>query len=101
MEQHRPILSIQTGLIFLLPALVFIFVFLIFPFLWIFYVSFTNETLTGTGALNPQIVGLDNYARLFDFSNWTTRGNFGNALIITAQFVLGSALIGQVGLGLA
>src|SRR5512143_2409431 len=101
MEQHRPILSIQTGFIFLLPALVFIFIFLIFPFLWIFYVSFTNETLTGSGAVNPQIVGLTNYARLFDLETWMTRGNFGNALVITLQFVVGSALIGQVGLGLA
>ncbi len=101
MEQRRPILSVRTGLTFLLPALVFLTVFLVFPFLWIFYVSFTNETLTGSGALNPQIVGTANYTRLFDFSTWMTRGKFGNALLITAQFVLGSALIGQVGLGLA
>ncbi len=99
--ERRPILSPRTGLLFVLPALVFIFVFLIFPFLWIFYVSFTNETLTGSGALNPQMVGLDNYTRLFNLDTWMTRGNFGNALVITLQFVVGSALIGQVGLGLA
>ncbi len=99
--ERRPILSPRTGLLFLLPALVFIVVFLIFPFLWIFYVSFTNETLTGAGALNPQIVGLDNYTRLFNPDTWMTRGNFGNALVITLEFVAGSALIGQVGLGLA
>lgn len=85
----------------MLPAIVFIVVFLIFPFIWIFYVSFTNETLTGTGALAPQFIGTDNYARLFDFSKWLVRGQFGNSLVITAQFVAGSALIGQVGLGLA
>jgi multiple sugar transport system permease protein len=101
MEQRRPILSIQTGLLFLLPAIVFIILFLIFPFVWILLVSFTNETLTGARALNPQYVGLDNYTRLFDLSTWMTRGQFGNALVITAQFVVGSALIGQVGLGLA
>ncbi len=101
MEQRRPILSIQTGLVFLLPAIVFILIFLIFPFVWILLVSFTNETLTGASALNPQYVGLENYTRLFDLNTWMTRGQFGNALVVTAQFVVGSALIGQVGLGLA
>jgi multiple sugar transport system permease protein len=99
--ERRPILSLKTGLLFLLPALIFITIFLIFPFLWILGVSFTNQTLTGKGALSPEFVGLANYARLFNFETWLTRGNFGNALVITAQFVLGSALIGQVGLGLA
>ncbi len=101
MDQRRPILSAGAGALFLLPAVAFILVFLVFPFIWIFSISFTNETLTGASALNPQNVGLDNYARLFDFSRWMTRGNFGNALWVTAQFVVGSALIGQVGLGLA
>lgn len=101
MEQRRPILSIQTGLLFLVPAIVFILIFLIFPFVWILLVSFTNETLTGAGALNPQYVGADNYTRLFDPATWMTRGQFGNALVITIQFVIGSALIGQVVLGLA
>jgi multiple sugar transport system permease protein len=101
MEQRRPILSIQTGLLFLVPALIFILIFLIFPFVWILLVSFTNETLTGAGALNPRYVGLDNYTRLFDPATWMTRGQFGNALVITIQFVIGSALIGQVVLGLA
>jgi len=101
MEQKRPLLSIRTGLLFLLPALVFVTIFLIFPFIWIIFVSFTNETLTGTGALNPQFVGLDNYARLFDFDTWMVRGKFGNSLLVTLQFVFGSAMIGQVGLGLS
>jgi len=101
MEQKRPLLSIRTGLIFLIPALIFVTVFLIFPFVWIIFVSFTNETLTGTGALTPQFVGVDNYTRLFDFSNWMVRGKFGNSLLVTLQFVFGSAMIGQVGLGLS
>ncbi len=101
MEQKRPLLSIRTGLLFLLPALAFVTIFLIFPFIWIIFVSFTNETLTGTGALNPQFVGLDNYARLFDFDTWMVRGKFGNSLLVTLQFVFGSAMIGQVGLGLS
>lgn len=101
MEQRRPLLSARTGALFLLPALVFIALFLVFPFLWIFRVSFTNETLTGATALNPEWVGLTNYTGLFDLGKWLTRGQFGNALLVTLQFVIGSALIGQVGLGLA
>ena len=101
MEQRRPILSLKTGLVFLLPAFIFVLVFLIIPFVWIIYISFTNETLTGVTALTPQFVGLSNYTDLFDFSKWMTRGNFGSSLVITMQFVIGSALIGQVLLGLA
>lgn len=101
MEQRPAILSRQTGALFLLPAAVFVIVFLIFPFVWIFFLGFTNQTLLGANAANPQFIGLDNYARLFDFKQWLNRGQFGNALLITAQFVIGSALIGQVGLGLA
>lgn len=101
METRPAILSRRSGALFLLPALVFVVVFLLFPFLWIFYLGFTNQTLLGANAANPQIVGLANYARLFDFSQWLNRGQFGNALWITVQFVFGSALIGQVFLGLA
>ena len=101
MEEKRPLLSIRIGLIFLIPAIIFVSIFLVFPFIWIIVVSFTNETLTGIGALNPQFVGLNNYTSLFDFSTWMVRGNFGNSLWVTLQFVFGSAMIGQVGLGLA
>lgn len=101
MEQRPAILPWQSGALFLAPAVVFIAVFLLFPFLWIFYLGFTNQTLLGAHAANPQFVGLDNYLKLFDFSRWLNRGQFGASLIITAQFVIGSALIGQVGLGLA
>jgi multiple sugar transport system permease protein len=100
MERRRPILSIQTGLLFLIPALVFILLFLVAPFVWTIIVSFTNETLTGAGALNPSFVGLQNYLQLFHFQDWMVPGNFGNSLLITLEFVLGSALAGQVLLGL-
>jgi len=103
MEPRRHILSTRSGVLFLLPALAFITVFLVFPFLWIFYLSFTNQALTGPNSVNPSFVGFSNYVRLFDFSRWLTRGQFGSSLLITVQFVIGSALIGQVllGLGLA
>jgi len=101
MEQRRAILSVQSGFLFLLPALFFIALFLVFPFLWIFYLSFTNQSLTGANAANPSFVGLANYLALFNFRNWLTPGQFGSSLIITIEFVFASALIGQVGLGLA
>lgn len=100
MERERGILSGWAGLAFLTPALVFIFIFLVFPFLWIFSLSFTNRALTGPTALNPEFVGLSNYLHLFDFNRWLASGQFGSSLLITAQFVLGSALIGQAMLGM-
>ncbi|MFO7320273.1 MAG: sugar ABC transporter permease [Chloroflexota bacterium] len=99
--EHKPsIFPARIGILFLLPALFFVAIFLIFPFIWVIIISFTNQTLTGATAANPQFVGLENYARLFDFSRWMRSGEFGASLLITVQFVLGSALIGQAGLGL-
>lgn len=85
----------------MLPALVFISVFLIWPALWVVDVSFTNRSLTGLSAAFPRRVGLENYRNLFDPESWLNSGEFGSALLITAQFVLGSAIVGQAGLGLA
>ena len=93
-------LSRPLGLLFLLPALIFVAVFLIYPFFSIFQMSFTNQTLVGAAAANPQYVGLDNYTDLFNSANWMRRGEFGASLLLTAEFVIGSALIGQAGLGL-
>lgn len=100
MEQRQSIFSARIGAVFLLPALFFVAVFLIFPFIWVIIISFTNQTLTGASAANPQFVGLANYARLLDPARWMRAGEFGSSLLITVQFVFGSALIGQAGLGL-
>lgn len=97
---QRSVLSRPVGMLFLLPALAFVIVFLIYPFFSIFFMSFTNQTLVGANAVNPQFVGLENYTRLFDFTRWMRRGELGHSLLLTAQFVIGSALIGQAGLGL-
>jgi len=99
--QRRPILPMSVGLLFLLPALFFVAVFLVFPSLWVLWISLTNQTLTGEAALRPRFVGLANFQALFDFENWMVRGYFGNALRNSVLFVIGSALIGQAGLGLA
>jgi multiple sugar transport system permease protein len=102
--QKKPsslVLSRSTGLIFLAPALLFIALFLFFPLVWVLIISFTDTTLTGPAAANPSFVGISNYTGLFDFSRWMRLGNFGNALRNTIIFVLGSAILGQVPLGLA
>ncbi|WP_376790460.1 carbohydrate ABC transporter permease [Thermoflexus sp.] len=101
MTQRRPILSLSVGVLFLLPAMFFVAVFLVFPSFWVLWISLTNQTLTGEAALRPQFVGLANFQALFDFENWMVRGYFGNALRNSVLFVIGSALIGQAGLGLA
>lgn len=97
---QRTVLSRPVGILFILPALIFVAVFLIYPFFSIFTMSFTNRTLVGAAATNPQFVGLQNYTELFDFERWMRRGELGHSLWLTAQFVIGSALIGQAGLGL-
>ncbi len=101
MTQRRPILPMSAGLLFLLPALFFVAVFLVVPSLWVLGISMTNQTLTGEAALRPQFVGLANFRALFDFENWMVRGYFGNAFRNAVLFVIGSALVGQAGLGLA
>lgn len=80
---------------FLIPALSLIFVFLMLPGVWILKIGMTNETLTGAKARNPDFVGFENYAKVL------SDRFFYNALRITLLFVLGSAIIGQAGLGLS
>ena len=100
MEKRPGVFSGRVGAAFLTPALIFVAIFLLLPFFWIFYLSFTNRTLTGVTAAHPEFVGLENYQRLFDFSRWMRYGEFGSALKITFQFVIGSALLGQAIVGL-
>ena len=94
------LLSTRAGLLFLLPGAILVGLFVIVPFFWVIFVSFTNSSLLGPGALNPQFVGLENYFRLFNPTTFFSRGQFGSSLIITTEFVLFSALIGQALLGL-
>ncbi|MEO3889860.1 sugar ABC transporter permease [Nonomuraea sp. B5E05] len=78
---------------FVAPALLLIAAFLVFPALWVLYLGLTNYRLTGAAAAEPQFVGL---ANLLDAASNPT---FWNSTWLTAQFVLGSAVIGQVVLG--
>jgi multiple sugar transport system permease protein len=100
MQTKTSILSRPISIAFISPAMLLVVLFLLYPFFSIFFMSFTNQTLTGVAARNPQYIGLQNYADLFNFNTWMNRGEFGSSLVLTAQFVIGSALIGQAGLGL-
>ncbi|WP_219466248.1 carbohydrate ABC transporter permease [Nonomuraea rhizosphaerae] len=78
---------------FVAPALALIAAFLVFPALWVLYLGLTNYRLTGIAAAEPQVVGLDNFVKaVSDPAFW-------NSTWLTVQFVLGSAVIGQVVLG--
>ncbi|PWD51329.1 amino acid ABC transporter permease [Serinibacter arcticus] len=79
----------------LLPAVVLLALFLLGPIVYSLYGSLTNASLTGPRAANPEFIGLDNYAQLFD------NPQFWKSLVLTLVFVIASALIGQNVLGMA
>jgi multiple sugar transport system permease protein len=78
----------------LVPAIVLMLVFLAGPILWCVYAAFTNAALTGTGASGASFVGLANFRQMFGDPA------FRSSVVITVIFVVGSAVIGQNGLGL-
>jgi multiple sugar transport system permease protein len=94
------LLSTRAGALFLAPAAALVGVFVIVPFFWVIVVSFTNKTLLGRTAIDPDFIGLQNYVALFNPATFFTRGQFGFSLILTIQFVVFSALVGQALLGL-
>ena len=94
------LLSTRAGALFMTPATLLVGAFVIVPFFWVIFVSFTNRTLLGRTALHPEFVGLANYRALFDPDGFFTRGQFGFSLILTVQFVILSALVGQALLGM-
>ena len=100
MKKSFALLSTRAGAAFLAPAAALVGVFVLLPFFWVIFVSFTNRTLLGKTALNPEFVGLGNYLQLFDPTHFFTRGQFGFSLILTTQFVILSALFGQALIGL-
>lgn len=79
----------------LVPAAILLAVFLIVPIMWAFVGSFTNATLTGVTATQPEWVGTANYERLF------ADPDFSLSLWLTLVFTLASAVIGQNVLGFA
>lgn len=92
----RPVRSWRDALTliaFLAPALALIGVFMVWPAVWAIMQSFTNRSLTGPTALNPEFVGLENYSRLLQDDQ------FHSSLIKTFAFVFFSAIVGQTVLG--
>ena len=78
----------------ILPAFLLWFVFMVGPAINGIYISFTNEALTGPAAANPRFVGFENYRKLF------SDPRFFHSVKNSFIFVMGSAIIGQAGLGL-
>ncbi|MEW5867120.1 MAG: sugar ABC transporter permease [Bacillota bacterium] len=94
MRCDNPIISRKVATTFMLPALVFVGVFLAFPAIWAIYIGLTNLTLTGRAAIEPKVVGFANFAAIL------RDPFFRNSLWITVRFVFGSAIVGQMVLGL-
>lgn len=80
---------------FIVPSMLLIVLFLVVPAAWTIYLGVTNYRLTGLAAANPQVVGIDNYTTALGDDRFRT------SLWLTLQFVFGSAVIGQAGLGFA
>jgi multiple sugar transport system permease protein len=77
----------------LAPALAILLLFFAGPIIWSVYISFTNKALTGAGAAHPKWVGFSNFIHMF------SDPLFVHSLVLTAIFVIGSAVIGQNTLG--
>lgn len=94
----RPARGVRDRLVvigFLAPSLVLLGLFVVGPVIWAVFVSFTNQRLTGIEALDPRVVGVENYARLLrDDDFWAALGR-------SVVFVVASGIISQFVLGLA
>ncbi len=79
---------------FLSAPTLFLIVFLGAPVLWALWFSLTNLALTGPHALHVNFVGLENFSRAL------TSSQFWNSIKESLFYLVGSGIIGQVGLGL-
>jgi len=75
------------------PALGIMGLFFAGPIIWSVYIAFTNKALTGVGAAHAKWVGFANFTQMF------SDPLFIHSLVLTAIFVIGSAIIGQNTLG--
>jgi multiple sugar transport system permease protein len=76
------------------PAALLLAALFVFPAMWAVYVSMTDLALLDASARDPQFIGLDNYRRLWNDPDILLY------LENSAVVVLGSAIVGQSGLGL-
>lgn len=89
--RHR---AVWRNRLLILPSVLLLTAFVIYPAFVAIQTSLTNAALTGPAAMSPRFIGLANYSRLL------SDGNFWRSLAITFWFVLFSAVIGQLVLGL-
>jgi len=75
------------------PALGIMGLFFAGPIIWSVYIAFTNKALTGVWASHAKWVGFANFTQMFQDPL------FIHSLVLTAIFVIGSAIIGQNTLG--
>jgi multiple sugar transport system permease protein len=84
-----------AGLVMLAPLAVLLGALLGWPIVWTLLLSLTNEQLTGPTALHHQYIGLANFTALFQDPE------FLSSLMHSLVYLVGSAYVGQVCLGLA
>jgi multiple sugar transport system permease protein len=89
---HR--VRIRAGYLFMVPAFAVLALFMLGPSLYALYSAFTDMALTGTGAASPQWVGWQNFDDIFHDAE------FFNSVKTSLTYLVGSAIIGQAGLGL-
>jgi multiple sugar transport system permease protein len=87
--------QLTAGLIMLAPLTVLLVALLGWPIVWTLLLSLTNEQLTGVTALHHQYIGLSNFSALFHDPE------FLSSLWHSLYYLVGSAYVGQVCLGLA
>ncbi len=80
--------------VFILPSALMLLAFFIGPILLTVYYSFTNLTLSGTTAVNPEFVGFANYRNMFnDRYVWVS---ITNTLIFLVGCLVGQQVLGFV-----
>ncbi len=84
-----------AGLVMLAPLAVLLGALLGWPIIWTLLLSLTNEQLTGPTALHHQYIGFANFSALFHDPE------FLSSLLHSIYYLVGSAYVGQVALGLA
>ena len=77
----------------LAPAALLVGVFFLFPAVWAVYTGLTGLDLTGFSGSESGFIGLENYRRLADDPD------FPRIIRNSVVFVIGSAIVGQFGLG--
>jgi multiple sugar transport system permease protein len=99
-DQKRSIIGIFTkngrgsSLFFFLPSLILLVLFFVGPVLLTFYFAFTNLSLTGVHAQDPDVIWFGNFSTMFQDPTFTI------SVINTIVFLFFTAIIGQQGVGL-